>query len=118
MVKLNTFLKKSSDELLTLSEFATFQQAKENLAKDKKAFEIIKNIKERKQTKLILEQQGLPFSDEQEIALKELFSEMRANTICMNYLKASNQALKAAQTICNHYSSVTQIPFTSGGGCC
>jgi len=107
-----------SEAILQLPEFVRFQKAAKNLESNKEALSTLQDIQERIQTINTLQQNGLPISDEQRRDLSEAQAKMRANEVCMEYLRSQNLAVALAHKICNQLSQATGIPFTGGGGCC
>lgn len=118
MNNLDQKIKEFSDYIVQTPEFARFQKAAERLENDKEALSVLQNVQERIQTAGTLQQNGLPISDEQRQELSMAQAKMRANEICMEYLKAQNLAVATARKICNNLTTATGIPFAGGGGCC
>lgn len=106
------------ESLLRAPEFAGFQKAVEKLENDKDALAAIQDVQERIQTIGALRQNGLPVSDRQRQELSAAQAKMRANEICMEYLRSQNIAVATARKICNSLTAATGVPFAGGGGCC
>lgn len=111
-------IKEFSEYVLRMPEFARFQKAAERLENDKDALLTIQDVQERIRTVDMLQQNGLPISNEQREELGMAQTKMRANEICMEYLRSQNFAATAARKICNQLTQTTGIPFAGGGGCC
>lgn len=118
MNNLDQKIKEFSEYILQTSEFARFQKAAERLENNKNALLIIQDVQERIQTINALQQNGLPVSDEQRQVFGMVQTKMRANEICMEYLRSQNIAVSTARKICNQLTQATGIPFASGSGCC
>jgi len=118
MNNLDQKIKEFGDYILQTPEFLRFQKAAERLENDKDALTTIQNVQERIQTIVTLQQNGLPVSDEQRQELNMAQAKMRANEICMEYLRSQNIAVALARKICNQLTQETGIPFAGGGGCC
>ena len=111
-------IKEFSNYVLQTPEFVRFQKAAEKLENDKVALSLLKNVQERIATINTFNQSGWAISDDQRQKLNEAQTEMRANEICMEYLRSQNLAVTTARKICNSLTAATGIPFAGGGGCC
>lgn len=118
MNNLDQKIKEFGKFILQTPEFTRFQKAAERLENNKEALSIIQDVQERQQTIGMLEQYNLPVSDEQRSELNIAFAKMRANKICMEYLKTQNAAISVARKVCNSLTAATGIPFIGGGGGC
>ncbi len=118
MKNLDQKIKEFSEYLLQTPEFVRFQNAAERLENDRDALMALQNVQKRIQTIAIMQQNGLPVADEQRQELSAAQTKMRANEICMEYLRAQNIAVALARKICNQLTQATGIPFAGGGGCC
>jgi cell fate (sporulation/competence/biofilm development) regulator YlbF (YheA/YmcA/DUF963 family) len=118
MNNLDQKIKEFSNYILQTPEFAGFQKAAEKLESDKEALSILQDTQQRQQTIATFQQNGLPVSPDQELELKNAFAKLRANEICMEYLRSQNLAVALARKICNQLTQETGIPFAGGGGCC
>lgn len=111
-------IKEFADFILQRPEFREFQKAAEELESNKEALKIFQALQERQQTIAMFQQVGLPVSAEQRQELNTVISQLRANGICLRYLRAQNVAISAAREVCNQLTATTGVPFASGGGCC
>ena len=118
MSNLDQKIKEFGDYILQTPEFIRFQKAAEKLENDKDALSLLKNVQERVATINTFNQNGWAISDDQRQKLNEAQTKMRANGICMEYLRSQNLAATTARKICNSLTSATSIPFAGGGGCC
>jgi cell fate (sporulation/competence/biofilm development) regulator YlbF (YheA/YmcA/DUF963 family) len=118
MSKFDQKIKEFSDYILQTPEFVRFQKAAEKMENDKEALAALQNVQERAQTINTFQQNGWSITDEQRQKLSEAQAKMRANEICMEYLRAQNLAVTIARKICNNLTTTTGIPFAGGGGCC
>ena len=118
MSNLDHKIKEFSDYILQTPEFVRFQKATERLENDKDALLTIQDVQERIRTIDMMQQNGLPVSSEQREELGIAQTKMRANEICMEYLRSQNLAVATARKICNNLTASTGVPFASGGGCC
>lgn len=118
MNNLDQRIEEFSEYILQTPEFVRFQKAAERLENDKNALLIIQDAQGRIQTIATMQQNGLPVSDEQRQELTAAQAKMRANEICMEYLRSQNMAMATARKICNQLTQATGIPFAGGGGCC
>jgi len=111
-------IKDFSKTVLQTPEFARFKDVAGKLEHDKEAFSILQDVQERIQTIGVMQQEGLPVSDEQQRELSMAQDKIRTNEVCMAYLRASKDAAALAGNICNQLTQETGIPFAGGGGCC
>ena len=118
MENLDQKIKEFSDYILRTPEFARFQKAAEKLESDKDALSLLQNVQERIATINTFNQSGWAISDDQRQKLNEAQIKMRANEICMEYLRSQNLAVTIARKVCNSLTAATGIPFAGGGGCC
>ena len=118
MNNLDQKIKEFSDYILKTPEFARFQKAAEKLENNKDALSLLKNVQERIATINTFNQSGWAISNDQRQKLNEAQIKMRANEICMEYLRSQNLAVTTARKICNSLTSATGVPFAGGGGCC
>ncbi|GEM_PF-6536731 len=87
--------------------FVRFRKAAEKMENDKEALSLIEKVETAK-------------SKEE---LKKLQKELSENETCVEFLRAQQEAVSAAQEICNTLTEETGIPFANGGkklgvGCC
>ena len=111
-------IKEFADFILQRPEFREFQKAGEELESNKESLKIFQALQERQQTIAMFQQVGLPVSAEQRQELNTVISQLRANGICLRYLRAQSVAVSAAREVCNQLTATTGVPFASGGGCC
>ena len=118
MNNLDKKIKEFSDYILQTPEFVRFQKAAEKLENDKDALSLLQNVQERIATINTFNQNGWAISDDQRQKLKEAQTKMKANEICMEYLRSQNLAVTTARKICNSLTTSTGVTFASGSGCC
>jgi cell fate (sporulation/competence/biofilm development) regulator YlbF (YheA/YmcA/DUF963 family) len=118
MKNLNRSLQDLTQEVLELQEFQELKKTTKKLNADSEALSILEDLQAKRQTAFTLERSGLSVSATQKKDLEEAFAKMRANKICMDFVKAQNEAVATARKICNHLTEKTGIPFAGGGGCC
>ena len=118
MNNLNKTVNDFTDNILKTPKFVELQKATKQLNDSKEAMDTIQDLQERKQTVFTLQQSGLPISNKQQQDLQDAFAKMRANSICMRFVKAQNAAIQTARKVCNQLTQATGIPFAGGGGCC
>lgn len=111
-------IKEFADLILQRPEFREFQKAAEELESNREALTIFQDLQERQQAVAMFQQIGLPVSAEQRQELNTAISQLRANGICLRYLRGQNAAISVARKVCNQLTATTGVPFASGGGCC
>ena len=118
MSNLDQKIKEFSDYILQTPEFVRFQKAAEKLENDKNALSLLQNVQGRIATINTFNQSGWAISDDQRQKLGEAQTKMRANEICMEYLRSQNLAVTTARKICNSLTAATGVQFAGGSSCC